>query len=234
VRDPANLTGFPALESLHIGCALSAPLSGNMKLRAGTSYVNNTVLLQLAGKSWRLHALDLSGSLVTPDGLRQLAAAHAACRPAAVLAAPALADADAAGPAAGGAAGAGDLGAGGDAAVGVAEDAAREQQQQEEEETAPMPAGALGALHVQDLQLDGSALACDDGLIAVGQCCSDTLEQLVVRNAGGRLGDEGICSLRGCLKLSTLDIAGCSVTEEGKGICELVLVLVSCAARSAM
>lgn len=156
--------------------------------------MTDPVLLALAGKSLRLETLDLSGSLVTPDGLRQLAAAHAAGRPAAAAAATAgTAGASAAG-----------LAAAGEAAAAPA--------------SAPaVVAGAAGAaLRVRDLQLDGSGLACDAGLVAVGECCCDSLEQLVVRNAGARLGDEGIRGLRACTKLAALDVAACSVTEEGE------------------
>lgn len=196
IRSAASLPGFPALESLHIGCDLSAPHNGRIALRAGSSYVNDAVLLALAGKSLRLATLDLTGCLVTPDGLRQLAAAHAAARPAAPAAAGAAAGAPAAGQ---------------QAAAGAAAAAAGAAGQ------APSAAGAPGAaaLRVRDLQLDGSGLACDAGLVAVGECCCDNLEQLVVRNAGARVGDEGIRGLRACMKLAALDVAACSVTEEG-------------------
>jgi hypothetical protein len=69
---------------------------------------------------------------------------------------------------------------------------------------------------LQDLQIDGSALATDDGLVAVGQCCYTTLEQLVARGAGRNLGDEGLRGLKACTQLSTLNITGSSVTEAGE------------------
>lgn len=201
VRDPASLPGFPHLESLHIAAALTAANSSRMKLLAGKSYVDDALLLQLAGKSCHLHILDLSGCSVTPTGLRQLAAAHAACRAAMAPESAAAATAatslttggNSSSPTAAAAAG----GAAGDAVSAGA-------------------AAAEGGLQVRDLQLNGSALACDEGLLAVGECCYETLEQLVVRNAGAWLCDEGLRGLSGCSKLSALDITGCSVTEQGE------------------
>lgn len=192
VRNQAALPGFPALEGLFVDCAQTS--SVKMNLQTGTSYVTDTVLLQLASKSPRLEILDLSGTHVTPDGLFNLARALAACRPATA------------------------------AAVRAAE-AARSAAATLNGGVAPLQAALVaaaamltlprGALHVKDLRLDGSSLACDDGLWAVGKCCSDTLEQLVVRNARSRLGDHGIRELSGCSRLAALDITGCSVTEAG-------------------
>lgn len=236
VRDPASLPGFPALESLHVGCALSAPLSGKMALHAGTSYVNNTVLLQLAGKSPKLHALDLSGCLVNADGLRELAAAHAACRPAAdaSTAAPVGTDAadadtaadDDADPASDSDSDAGSVGNNRVARAANFTDGMTPEELAALARYDAMCLTRRGALRLRDLQLDGSALARDAGLVAVADCCSETLEQLVVRNAGARLGDDGISSLGRCKKLSTLDIAGCSVTEEGKKSCQATVVCI--------
>ena len=216
VRDEAALPGWCCLESLHVDCAMMAPLSGSMKLHPGSSYVNDTVLLQLAGKACKLEVLDLSGTGVTPAGLRQLAAALAACR---LLQAPEGGTLTAAG----GFAATGQLGALA-ATAGVEEAAAAAAGGGGGDAQAVQPVvagtaagdGAEGGLRVKDLRLDSSRLACDEGLLAVGQCCSDTLEQFIVRSAGSRLGDEGIRGLRGCLKLSTLDITGCSVTEQGE------------------
>lgn len=190
--------------------ALSASQAGSMARHLGGSYVDNTLLLQLVGKSVRLQALDLSGCSVTPSGLLELAAAHAACRGV---------DADAAT----GGAGPGATGGSGDAAAAAQRNtestvvpAAAADDDGADAQQLAAAAAVQGALHIRDLQLDGSALASDEGLVAVGQCCCETLEQLVVRNAGRKLGDEGIRGLKGCTHLSTLDITGCSVTEEGK------------------
>lgn len=204
VRAPALLPGWPALESLHMDAALSASNAGSMLRQLGRSYVDNTLLLQLVGKSIMLHALDLSGCSVGPAGLLELAAAHAACRAAAGPGAAGGCGNSAAAAQHGGgvpSAGAPAAAAGSSAAAGAAP---------------PSTAAEHGALRVRDLQLDGSGLATDEGLIAVGQCCCDTLEQLVVRNAGRKLGDAGLRGLKGCTRLSTLDITGCSVTEKGR------------------
>ena len=214
VRAPASLPGWPALESLHVDAAPSAGHSSSIgRCLLGYSCVDNTLLLQLAGKSVGLQALDLSGCSVGPAGLLALAAAHAAGRTE------------------GASGGRGVTSAGGvvaaaaersahnaDATAAAAADGAAQ---------ASATAVAHGALRVRDLQLDSSALATDEGLIAVGQCCCDTLEQLVVRNTGSKLGDAGIRGLKGCTRLSSLDITGCSVTEQGRENCQHLDLLVS-------
>lgn len=199
MRSRAVLPGFPALEELHVDCNMST-LTNRMKVYSGTSNVNDALLLQLAGQSTKLRVLNLSGAPVTPAGLRQLAAAHAACRSAAAATA-----------------------ASGSGAAAVAAGAAASHAGPGSPTTAP-PAGSAGpaaaaadgALRVHDLQIDGSALATDEGLVAIGQCCCDTLEQLVVRGAGRKLGDEGLRGLQACRHLSTLSITGSSVTEAGE------------------
>lgn len=216
MRPRAALPGFPALESLHVDCSVSA-VSGLMKVHTSSSSVTDALLLQLAGQSPKLRALDLTGSLVTPAGLRQLAAAHAACRAAAAAAAgPGLVSRPNAG--------SGDAarGAGGGSGGGSASAAATGGQSAGALTSAALvgdTAAAAGGLHLRDLQINGSALATDEGLAAIGQCCCDTLEQLVVRGAGSKLGDEGLRGLKGCRQLSTLDITGSSVTEAGEAKC---------------
>jgi hypothetical protein len=158
-------------------------------LRSGSSDITDVCLLNIAGKSPNLTDLDISGAHVTRQGLMELAAALAQAGGSSSSSA-----LTSTAPAA----------AGGDAAGAEAE----EQQ--------CMP----GSLPLQRLYINRcSKLACDEGLVLIGQLAGASLQELVVRNAGATVGDEGIRALVGCTGLTTLDITSSSVTEAGATRC---------------
>jgi hypothetical protein len=190
-RNAAALPGFPHLHTLHIGCAMLQLPSG--LLRSGTSYITDASLLNMAGKSPKLEDLDISGAHVTRDGLIALATAVAAAS-----------SSNEAGVAAAGHASAVDPAAAAAAAAAAAEG--------EEEREAYI----AGSLPLQRLYINRcSKLACDEGLQLIGQLTSGNLQELVVRNAGATVGDDGLRGLVGCTGLTTLDITSSSVTEAG-------------------
>lgn len=126
-------------------------------LRMGSSYITDAVLMNLASKSPGLTDLDVSGSHVTAEGLAQLAAGLAAI-------------------------------AGGDrAAVAQMAVTASAADAAADGSTVDPSAAAVGGLRLQRLYISRSKLAKDAGLQLIGQLCSDTLEELVVRNAGDPL-----------------------------------------------
>ncbi|KAF8068240.1 SPP1 [Scenedesmus sp. PABB004] len=200
VRSAAALPGFPRLHTLHVGAAMLQLPSG--LLRMGSSNVGDDVLLWLASKSPGLADLDLSGTNVTVNGLAGLAAELAALKPAPapapapapVPAAAAAEEAAAPRAAEGGAAG----GGGAEGAEGAA--------------AAALPSGlALTRVHLSRAR----GLADDAGLVLLGQLTGDSLVELVLRNAGAAVSDAGLRALRGCGRLTSLDLTSSSVTEAG-------------------
>jgi hypothetical protein len=192
-RNAASLPGFPHLHTLHIGCAMLQLPSG--LLRSGTSYITDAVLLNLAGKSPNLTDLDISGAHVSRQGLMELAAALAG--------------------AAGGSSTSTTTSAA-PASSAAAASAAADGEAEEEEQV------LQGSLPLQRLYINRcNKLACDEGLILIGQLAGASLQELVVRNAGATVGDEGLRGLVGCTGLTSLDITSSSVTEAGetRGIC---------------
>jgi hypothetical protein len=158
-------------------------------LRSGTSYITDACLLNIAGKSPNLTDLDISGAHVSRQGLLELAAALAE-----VGGSSSSSVATSAAPAASAA-----------AADGEAEEEQR---------------GLPGSLPLQRLYINRcNKLACDEGLILIGQLAGGSLQELVVRNAGASVGDEGLRGLVGCTGLTALDITSSSVTEAGETHC---------------
>uniref|UniRef100_A0A383W243 Uncharacterized protein n=1 Tax=Tetradesmus obliquus TaxID=3088 RepID=A0A383W243_TETOB len=190
-RNAASLPGFPHLHTLHIGCAMLQLPSG--LLRSGTSYVTDACLLSMAGKSPNLEDMDISGAHVSQQGLTALAVALWAAGGGS------SSKVDAPDPSPSSAAAAA-------AATAAAGDAADQ----------PEEAKVRGCLPLKRLYINRcSKLACDEGLILIGQLAAGSLQELVVRNAGATVGDDGLRGLLGCSSLTTLDITSSSVTEEG-------------------
>jgi len=187
--------GFPKLHTLHIGCAMLHLSSGLLRTAAGSSDINDKTLLQLAGKSCLLKELDISGSHVTASGSMALAESLANCsaektlsnmsgRPSTTQAttdgySPALEEAHGSGR--------GLLVATG-AAVQTAVDGSG---RSHEHMAAIVQPSAMSSDHPLKLQRSYishcGGLARDDGLVLIGQLCGPYLQDLVVRNAGGRL-----------------------------------------------